>query len=307
MTGLGGRVADGAYAVGWKLVPRLPVPLATSVFSVAADLAARRDGARTRQLRRNLARVVPQAEPAELADLTRRALRSYARYWHEAFRLPTESPNAVRARTDLTGGEYLDAALAEGRGAVVALPHSGNWDVAGMWLVGHSGNFTTVVERLEPESLYRRFLTYREALGFEVVPADGSTSFRVLLRRLRENKVVCLVGDRDLTRSGLPVTFFGEETRFPAGPARLAAATGAALLPVGSWFTDDGWGLRIHPRVRVNHRDEIHPATQALADVFAGDIAAHPTDWHMLQPFWTADLPGDGPAGGEDAAGPGRA
>ncbi|PXY23706.1 phosphatidylinositol mannoside acyltransferase [Prauserella sp. PE36] len=290
MSGLAGRLADLGYAAGWRFVPKLPAKRTASVFSFAADLAARRGGKGVRQLRSNLARVVPQADQDELDDLTRRAMRSYARYWHEAFRLPSLAPKTVLEHLDISGTEYLDAALAEGNGAVLALPHCGNWDVAGLWLVNHFGSFITVVERLEPESLYDRFVAFRESLGFEVVPSDGSVSFRALLRGLRDNKVVCLVGDRDLSNSGLPVTFFGEEARFPAGPARLAASTGAALLPVGIWFTDGGWSVRIHPRIRVNARDEIHPATQALAEVFAGDIAAHPTDWHMLQKFWVSDL-----------------
>jgi len=100
---------------------------------------------------------------------------------------------------------------------------------------------------------------------------------------------VVLLGDRDLTSSGLPVRFFGDRTTLPPGPARLAATTGAALLPTGCWFTEDGWEIRIHPRIRVTARAEVPAATQALADVFAGDIAAHPADWHMLQPFWPAD------------------
>ncbi|WP_019814022.1 phosphatidylinositol mannoside acyltransferase [Saccharomonospora saliphila] len=289
MSALGGRLAEWGYALGWRAVPKLPRSAAGTAFSVAADVLARRGRAGVEQLRRNLARVVPQAGPAELDDLTRRALRSYARYWHETFLLPSWDAARVCDRVEVTGADYLDAALSEGNGAVLALPHTGNWDVAGVWLVSHSGNFTTVAERLRPESLYERFVAYRKSLGFEVVPADGSVSFRALLRRLRENKVVCLVGDRDITGSGLPVSFFGDDARFPVGPARLAVSTGAALLPVGSWFTDGGWGVRIHPRVRVSTRDEVGAATQALADVFAGDIAAHPTDWHMLQAFWDAD------------------
>ncbi|EHR51634.1 Lauroyl/myristoyl acyltransferase [Saccharomonospora marina XMU15] len=306
MTAIGHRLSALGYAAGWRLVPRLPPRLVTSAFALGADLAARHDGAGVRRLRRNLARVVPQAGPTELTDLTRRALRSYARYWQEAFRLPAMEPEDVRARIDLSGADYLDAALAEGNGAVLALPHTGNWDVAGVWLVGHSGSFTTVVERLRPESLFERFVAYRESLGFEIVPADGSASYRTLLRRLRENKVVCLVGDRDITGSGLPVSFFGERARFPGGPARLAVSTGAALLPAGCWFTDGGWGVRIHPRIRVNARSEVPAATQALADIFAGDIAAHPTDWHMLQAFWEGDsadgtVSDGGPADGADS------
>ncbi|WP_277680991.1 phosphatidylinositol mannoside acyltransferase [Saccharomonospora azurea] len=283
------RLVDWGYAAGWRLVPKLPDAFVTTAFAVGADIAAKRNRGGVARLRRNLARVVPQAGPVELEDLTRRAMRSYARYWQEAFCLPSMSADDVRERVDFTGIEYLDAALEEGNGAVIALPHTGNWDVAGVWLVAHSGSFTTVAERLRPESLYERFVAYRESLGFEVIPADGSVSFRTLLRRLRENKVVCLVGDRDINGSGVPVTFFGEKATFPMGPARLALSTGAALLPAGCWFTERGWAMRVHPRIRVSSREEVPAATQAIADVFAGDIAAHPTDWHMLQPFWLAD------------------
>src|SRR5699024_10592940 len=187
----------------------------------------------------------------------------------------------------VSGSEYLDAALAEGKGAVLALPHTGNWDMAGLWAVGRVGTFTTVAERLESASLFRRFVTYRESLGLQVVPyRTGSGACRPLFRRLRGSGVVCLIADRELSEAGVEVDFFGAPTRFPAGPARLAASTGAALLPVGCWYTDAGWGLRIHPRIRVNSRAEISAATQALADVFAGDIAAPPADWHMMQPAW---------------------
>jgi KDO2-lipid IV(A) lauroyltransferase len=297
MSGFSQRLGDLGYAAGWRLARWLPEQVGSVTFGLGADLAVRRDGGGVRQLRSNLARVVPQADEAELDELTRRAMRSYARYWHEMFRLPSMDHKEVSRKVaqSITGVENLDAALAEGNGAVMALPHSGNWDAAGVWLADYLGGFTTVAERLKPESLYQRFVSYRESLGFEIVPLTGdSSAMRVLLKRLRENKAICLVGDRDLTNSGVPVKFFGEQTRMPGGPARLAATTGAALIPAGCWFTDDGWQIRLHPRIRVTNRSEVPAATQALADIFAGDIAAHPADWHMMQKFWLSDLePGE--------------
>ncbi|MEU5696551.1 phosphatidylinositol mannoside acyltransferase [Actinosynnema sp. NPDC020468] len=289
------RLADWGYAAGWRLVRLLPERVAAALFDRAADWASKRAGAGVRQLRANLRRVVPRAGEAELDELVRLSVRSYARYWREAFRLPSMDLEAAYAACDrtITGVENLDAALAEGSGAVVALPHCGNWDMAGVWLVGHSGTFATVAERLKPESLYQRFIAFRETLGFEVLPLTGGerNPAAVLAERLRANKVVCLLADRDLTAGGVPVTFFGERTLMPAGPAHLAATTGAALLPVGLWFTEDGWVFRIHPPIRVAGASGVAPATQQLADVFAADIAAHPTDWHMLQKLWLADLP----------------
>lgn len=293
MSGFGRSMSEFGYAAGWRLVRRVPEGLATAVFSLGADFAAHRAGPGVRQLRRNLARVVPQAGEAELDELIRHALRSYARYWQEMFRLPAMDHTAIKKNVAerISGVEYLDAAMEEGNGAVLVLPHSGNWDAAGLWMVDYAGSFTTVVERLKPESVYQRFVAFRESLGFEIVPASrGTGSFRLLLERLRENKVLCLVGDRDLHGNGIPVEFFGHRTTMPGGAARLASVTGAALLPAGTWFTEDGWGVRIHPPIRVASRAEVPAATQALADIFAGDIAAHPADWHMMQKLWTADF-----------------
>ena len=172
------RLADLGYAAGWRLVRHAPGKLATRAFRAGADLAVRRDGPGARQLRRNLARVVPNATSAELDALVRDGLRSYARYWQEIFMLPAADHAALVRRLDaaLDGVEHLNDALARGRGVVVALPHSGNWDMAGLWFVGRHGAFSTVAERLTPEALYHRFVDYRASLGFDIVPLTGAGS-----------------------------------------------------------------------------------------------------------------------------------
>ena len=227
-------------------------------------------------------------------------MRSYARYWCEAFRLPSMDRAAVLARTDSHGTATMFEALEQGRGVVAALPHSGNWDIAGLWFVetqarlGRSARITTVVERLRPESLFRRFVAYREGLGFEVLAAgDGPVVYRTLVQRLREGGLVCLVADRDLSATGLEVSFFGEPAKLPSGPARLAARTGALLLPAFPSFTPDGWAVTMGDPVPVpgpGSRDDVAKATQALADALAALIATAPHDWHMLQRVWTADV-----------------
>ncbi|KQU47734.1 lipid A biosynthesis lauroyl acyltransferase [Rhodococcus sp. Leaf278] len=284
------RASDLGYAAGWRLVRSLPEGVARGLFDRGADIAATRNGG-PNQLRRNLARVLGTT-PGEVPDeLIRDSVRSYARYWREAFRLPSMDLAAQAAVIDrcVNGQEHLEAALASGKGAVLALPHSGNWDMAGMWLVRKHGGLSTVAERLKPESLYQRFVAYRESLGFEIFPLSGGEQppLRALSERLRENKVVCLLGERDLAKHGVPVTFFGEPTRMPAGAAKLAIDTGATLLPVHGYFDGDGWGFDISPAVDVSQGIDV--ATQALADHFAAGIRSHPADWHMLQPLWMSD------------------
>ncbi|MGQ4615033.1 phosphatidylinositol mannoside acyltransferase [Nocardia sp. R7R-8] len=296
---IGDRLGVVGYAAGWRLVRALPEPTARRWFAWGADRIARRAnrqfhaGGPPNQLRRNLARVLG-ALPADVPDeLISAGMRSYARYWREAFRLPAMDHAAIDYYVD--GLEHLDAALAQGRGVILVLPHSGNWDMAGVWLVQHYGGLTTVAERLKPESLFERFVAYRESLGFEVFPLTGGEQppFGRLAARLRQNKIVCLMGERDLTGKGVPVRFFGERTWMPAGAAKLAIETGAALLPVHAWFEVDSasrenWGLKTEAPLDVS--GGVAATTQALADRFAANIAEHPADWHMLQPLWESDL-----------------
>jgi phosphatidylinositol dimannoside acyltransferase len=284
-----GHLTDWGYAAGWRLVRTVPESLARRAFDAGARYSARNGG--PGQLRRNLARVLGVAPRDVPDDLMAASLASYARYWREAFRLPTMDHMRIGRELSVAGIDNLWAALEDGRGAVAALPHSGNWDMAGVWLVQNRGRFTTVAERLRPESLFNRFVAYRESLGFEVVPLSGGQRppYELLRERLRANGVVCLMAERDLTRQGVQVDFFGEPTRMPAGPAKLAIETGAALLPVHCWFDGDGWGMQMFHELDTSSGN-VGALTQALADRFADNIAKYPADWHMMQPQWLADL-----------------
>lgn len=281
-----GRLVLLAYLAGWRLVRALPYRVAWWLFRNGADLAYRRRGKGTRRLRANLARVVP---PSELDSVTREALRSYARYWLEVFRLPVMGRERIVRGVRCENEHLLRDAATGGGGGVAVLPHMGNYDVAGAWAVVTGMSFTTVAERLKPEGLFDRFVEFRESLGMEVVPLTGGDSnpFDLLADRVRGGGLVCLVGDRDLTARGVEVDFFGERTKFPAGPAALALRTRAPLLPATLWFEGDGWVVRIHDPIP---HTSIREMTQRVAEAFEEGIRAHPSDWHMLQRLWLSDL-----------------
>lgn len=288
MSRLRDRLVDVGYAAGWAVVRALPDPVAHRLFRAGADLATRRGGRGVDQLRRNLARVAPGQ------DLTRAAVRSYARYWCEVFRLPVTSQERVVQGMTTVGEQRLRTAVAASTGTILALPHSGNWDQAGAWCGATGVPFTTVAERLQPESLYDRFVAFRESLGMEVLALTGGPRppYDVLAERLHAGGTLCLLADRDLSARGVDVLFFGGRARMPAGPASLALQTGAVLLPVTLAFSRDGWLCTFHEP--VPHSD-VATMTQAVADAFAVGIAAHPADWHMLQRLWLDDLAADDP------------
>lgn len=280
---LTGRLTAASYLAGWALVRGLPEPLARRVFQAGADLAVRRGGKSIDRLTANLARVAPGQ------DLTRAAVRSYARYWLEVFRLQAMSGDRVVAGTRTVGEHLLREAVAAPTGTILALPHAGNWDAAGAWCGATGVPFTTVAERLEPAAVFDAFVAFRESLGMEVVPLTGGPRppYDVLAERLDAGGTLCLLADRDLTPRGIDVRFFGATARMPAGPAKLALEHRARLLPVTLSFEADGWLITFHPY--VEHTD-VATMTQQLADAFARGIAAHPADWHMLQRLWLDDL-----------------
>ena len=295
MPGVKDRLTDAGYGLGWSVVCRLPESWAKSWarqgFRFAADLAWRRQGTGVQVLEGNLRRVIGgEASGGELRALSRQAMRSYARYWLEALRLPVMPVDRLVSGMRDTGHiETAFAYLAAGRGVVFALPHMGNYDLACAWIIAKgAGSVTAVIERVKPESVYDRFVAFREGLGMEVLPASGGTQrFAILAQRLRAGKIVGLICDRDVTGGGIEVEFFGEKARMMGGAAALAVQTGAALMPAILWFEGDGWGVHIHQEIPVpaegDKKQKAAAMMQQVARLFEAGIRAYPQAWHMLQ------------------------
>ncbi|MEV1289878.1 phosphatidylinositol mannoside acyltransferase [Micromonospora sp. NPDC049679] len=292
------NLVEVGYGAAWRVVRALPGPLAAAAFRVGADRAHRKGGRGVDRLAANLRRVVgPDLRPAQFDTLVRDGLRSYARYWMEAFRLPSLSREEILRSFRLEGADLLAEDVATGRGAVVALPHAGNWDAAGAWVAAMGWPLTTVAERLKPEGVYRRFLAFRERLGMEIIPTEGGERppFDLLADRVAAGHVVPLLADRDLSARGVEVTFFGGRTRMPAGPALLALRTGAPLYVASMWYEADAACGRLEGPLTVPGaesgplNERVRALTQQIADLLAAGIARHPEDWHMLQRMWLDD------------------
>jgi len=292
-----------AGALAAKLTPGIVAEgLSTPVGFTAA--VANRDG--REMIERHLRRVNPDWPAARVRAAAREAFDSYARYWIESVRLPALPSRVVREGFEVEGYfEHVVPALAEGRGAIVALPHLGGWEWAGRWLADRGHRLTVVVEQVEPPELFDWFRRLRSKLGMTVV-ALGPEAGKAILRALHDNEIVCLLSDRDIAGGGVEVEFFGERTTLPAGPATLALRTGAPLLPTAVYFTDrrnGHFGLVRPPIPTERHgklRDDVARVTQLLADELAHLIRRAPEQWHLLQPNWPSDpgydeLPGRRP------------
>jgi lauroyl/myristoyl acyltransferase len=221
---------------------------------------------------------------------SRQAFERYARYWYDTFHLARLSDADALRRFHVEGLEHMDAALAAGTGAVMVMPHMGNWDAAGRWAAAYGQYLVSVAERLKPERLFRLFVRHREALGMQIIGLDDVGIGHQLAAALKQNRLVCLVADRDLTGKGVKVEMFGRERTLPAGPALLSIASGAPLIVVGIYEDRGDWRCVFSAPMPVpstgSRREDVAALTRSMASGFEAAIAASPMDWHMFQPAW---------------------
>lgn len=283
------NLAAYAYFAGWRLVRWLPEKTAYRLAYWVADFLTKRNGKSVSRLRSNLSRTQPNISSAQLDTLVSKAMRSYMRYWCDTFRFPDWSAQRVSATVSVTNEHLLLDAIAAKTGVIVSLPHAGNWDHAGAYFCAKGINLVTVAERLKPEKLFLKFLEYRQAMGMEVLPLDGKV-MGTLAQRLGQGALVALVADRDLSRSGIAVEFFGGSSRMPAGPALLTIKSKAPLITAFVSYTESGIHIDFNEVLipSTGSDDErVHQIVQTTAQHFEAGISKHPEDWHMLQRIWT--------------------
>ncbi len=276
------------YFAGWRIVRWLPEKSAYKFFYRVADFLVNRNGKSVQRLRSNLSRTNPNLTSLDLEIIVVDAMRSYMRYWCDTFRFPDWSQQRVVNTVSVTNEHLLMDAIAAKTGVIVALPHAGNWDHAGAYFCANGVRLVTVAERLKPEKLFLKFLSYRESMGMEVLPLDGRV-LDTLTQRLNEGALVALVADRDLSRSGIEVDFFGGPARMPAGPALLALRTKAPLITAFVSYTETGVHIDFNTVVLPtsgNEVEKVQEIVQMTAQQFESGIRKAPHDWHMLQRIW---------------------
>jgi KDO2-lipid IV(A) lauroyltransferase len=215
-------------------------------------------------------------------------MRSALRYWCDTFRFPDWSKERILGTVTFNDESILMDAVASGNGAIVTLPHCGNYDHAAAYFCARGAKIVTVAEHLKPEKLFKKFMQYRSDFGMESLPLDGRV-IPTLMQRIRTGCVIALAADRDLSKSGIDVNFFGGPARMPAGPALLAIRTGAPLISAYVSYTQRGIHIdftRIDLPTEGTETERIAALVQKSADLFAQGIAQYPQDWHMMQRIW---------------------
>lgn len=274
------------YSLLWRLVRLLPESSAYRLFNMFASRAYRRNGKRVQRLRENFRMVRPGLGETEIESMVISGLQNSMRYWCDTFRISDWDSQRVIATTKTVRAELLFEGLENGKGVIIALPHAGNWDHAGLYFSTMGVTVHTVAEHLKPDRLFKKFLAHRAAMGLVVLDIEDRVIDQ-LGEVLRAGGLVALVADRDLSKSGIDVEFFGANARMPAGPALLAYRTGARLITAYVSYREDGIEVKFAGPFEMSpvadERDEVLRVTQAIAGQFESDIKDDPTSWHMLQ------------------------
>lgn len=284
------RRAFFQYRLLARFAEILPVRGIRAIGWLAGVLGPRLNPSQALVVKRNLARVL-EREPTETE--VRHTYSSYVRYWLHAFRLPTVEHEYLNKHFQVDGFENLENALGQGRGAIIALPHLGNWDAAGTWFSSKGVPLTVVVERLQPPELHQWFEDYRKSLGMSVV-INGPDVVSKLTSALKRNEVIALLSDRDVDGTGSSYEFFGETTTLPRGPAMLALRTGAALIPAAVYERGNDFVAVLNDpidakRSEASLREDIDRISQELIRELEKLIRREPTQWHVFQPNWPSD------------------
>jgi len=277
------------YLFAWKLIALLPENSAYKLADYVSDRIYKKNGKGIKRLRGNYGRVMPEYSSQKLEELTKLGMRSYLRYWFDTFRLSKWSKNRIISTTQVIRENLLRDPIQSRQGCIVALPHAGNWDHAAAYFCSTGITLTAVVEKLKPEAIFKKFLAYRESIGIEAISHKEKT-IPILTERLQAGKLIALVADRDMSRNGIEVNFFGKTSKMPSGPAILAIKTGAPLITAYVRYTPSGIEIifdeTLKPTNSGSEEEQIKIITQSMADNFAKRIKENPVDWHMLQRIW---------------------
>ncbi len=221
-----------------------------------------------------------------MARVARRAFQNYGRMLMDFLLIGSLTPDELVERVTLEGREDLDAALARGRGAIMAVPHMGSWDMAGAY-AGAIGYPIAAVADKFPGSLNDAVVETRQRFGMDVIML-GRAAIRAITEALRANHIVALLCDLE-QGPGVDVRFFGRHAIVPGGPAALALKTGAALMPACQYAVAPG-RHRIHldPALAVREGDTKERLMQRVVNRFEDFIKERPDQWYAFRPMFRA-------------------
>ena len=283
------RSAVLGYRAGAWILARLPLGPATRAGGWIAVAVYWGWPARRHYVRANAARVLGVApNDRRVGHLARGVYRNQVRWVLELMRLSRLSPDQRVAQIGDNAAEPFHAAWLESNGLIIVGAHLGNNEAAAAGLAGRGWPIHAVADDTAYQELFDHLDRERRSWGVGQIPWRN---LREVFRVLHRHEIVGLLVDWGYRPDGIPVRFFGAWTRFPAGPAVLAARTGATILPFWVIRTDGRHVTEVGDRITVASMEpaELARATQLIADALEAGIRLAPEQWCVFKPIWPDD------------------
>jgi lauroyl/myristoyl acyltransferase len=288
-----GFLTYASYRLIGALAGHLPPRVGYGIARPAALLLYLLSPRLRRILASNFGHVLgPEADEAQVRALVRQACVNILKGHYDLFRLSRLSIDEIQEITQVEGRDYVDQALARGKGVILVSAHLGSVDVLGQLPMAYGIPLTVAVQHIQPERLFQYTLGLRKSHGMRMYPADGP--LMELFRALKRGEMIGLPADRGIADSSREVQFFGSPARLPDGPVRVALRTGAALVPAfGLRLPDNSFLVQVEPTLELPHTGDIEADVAAgmemLIAVMEWHISQHPEQWLVAAPVWPMD------------------
>ncbi len=276
------QLLAGSYRVGARILRAVPPGVRYAAATPGGSAWFLLSAAQRRAALDNYAAVLGTGpDDPRAARVARRAFQNYGRMLMDFLVLGSLSPEELGKRMSYDGREHLDAALAGGRGAIMALPHMGSWDMAGSYAASLGYKVWAVAEKFHG-SLNDAVVNTRERFGLKVV-GIGRSAVRTLNEALHENGIIALVCDLE-QGPGVPVRFFGRRAIVPGGPAALALKHGAAVITAAPYATSPGhYHVHLDSPIHVSADDTKEGLMQRVVERFEDFIRERPDQWYAFR------------------------
>ena len=277
------------HLISSGLLRFVPVRMAYAVVDLFAPVVSRLWGRQYRHALANMRRVLgPRPDPLEVRRQVRNVFRNYARYLVDLLSLPRTAVEDVERRFKVHGLENIEHCLDRGRGVVMVTAHIGNWDMAGVFLASRGYPVNVIHDTLRPKRWNDRVQGIRALIGLRLIPVESGV--RQMLRALRQNEILAILIDRPMGDSGVPVRFFGADTRVPGGAATLALRAGAPVVCAAALRTRNGFEAHVSPVIEIqpsgDPEQDVQALTQRVMSWLETLIRQHPDQWYMFRNMW---------------------
>ncbi|MDY6892185.1 MAG: lysophospholipid acyltransferase family protein [Chloroflexota bacterium] len=279
-----------AFRIAGFTLAYLPVQVGYAIAGIAADIVYLSSPSLRASVEDNMRHVLgTEADAATLKRAARGVMRNAAKNYFDQIKIPRMNLRDIENNITLKGWHNLEDALARGKGVVLVTAHLGSFDMGAQIFPARSVKTTILVEPLEPPVLLNHVIALRESQGLNVVPVQLGT-LRSIIRSLHDGEAVVVACDRDFGNDSLRSDFFGEEASLPVGAVRIAARTGAAIIPVFNLRRGaNQYTMCFEPAVPIDYSGNgtVAENVRLVTEVLEKYIKKCPEQWVVLSPIWT--------------------